>query len=208
MKRVIVFCLAIAPALLWAQEPGSYYVGYNYGVIEDVFYPDLDINPHSPDMASDYEGSVEHRNASQYSLGYQVSEKLVLGVNYKDAEIYGCNEIEFYEGVFTEYNAFAQYDVFDFKQATVYASGSIGQVDFSANRSLMFDDGVIPLNTYTGDSDKFSYGVGLRIPFGDNIQLTLDYSFDEVKHDGFDGWDYGSGVDRYTFKSVGLRYFL
>lgn len=208
MKRIIVFCLAVVPALLWAQEPGSFYVGYNYGVIEDVFYPDLDINPYSPDMASDYEGSVEYRNASQYSLGYQASEKLVLGVNYMKGEIYGANSIEFYDGVFTEYNAFAQYDVFEFNQAMVYASGSYGQIDFSADRSLMFDDGVIPLNTYSDESTKFSYGLGVRIPFGDNLQITLDYTFDEVKHDGFDGWDYGSGVDRYTFKSVGLRYYL
>ena len=196
------------PTLLWAQEPGSYYLGYNYGVIEDVYYPDLDINPYYPDMASDFEGILEHRNASQYSLGYQVNKKLVFGVNYKDAEIYGSNEIEYYEGVFTEFNVFTHYDVFAFKKVTVYATGSVGQVDFSANRSLMFDDGIIPLNTFSGDSEKFSYGLGLRIPFGDNVHLTLDYSFDEVMHDGFDGWDCGSGVDRYTFKSFGLRYNL
>lgn len=203
-----MFCFAISPALLWAQEPGGFYISYNHGVVEDVYYPDLDVNPFSPDMASDYDGGVEHRKANQYILGYQISEKLVLGLNYMDGEICGSNLIESYEGAFSEYNAFAQYDVFTFNQAVVYASGSIGQVDFSASRSLVLDDGAFPHASYAGSSDKFNYSLGVRIPIGGKVSLTLNCTFDEVKHDGFDDWDYGSGVDRYTFKSIGLRCYL
>ena len=44
-------------------------------------------------------------------------------------------------------------------------------------------------------ADKFNYGLGVRIPIGGKVSLTFDYTFDEVQHDGFDGWHYGSGVD-------------
>ena len=208
MKRIIILCFAIAPVFLWAQELGGFYISYNYGVVEDVFYPDLDVNPFSPDMASDFEGSPDYRNASQYNLGYQISEKLIVGISYMDGEICGSNLIESYEGAFTEYNAFAQYDVLELNQAVVYASASIGQVDFSASRNLVLDDGAFPHASYAGSSDKFNYGLGIRIPIGGKVSLTFDYTFDEVQHDGFDGWDYGSGVDRYTFKSIGLRCYL
>jgi outer membrane protein OmpA-like peptidoglycan-associated protein len=42
----------------------------------------------------------------------------------------------------------------------------------------------------------------------DLIKLNLELSRNIVKHDGFDGWDYGSGEDRYLYKSIGISFLF
>ena len=35
--------------------------------------------------------------------------------------------------------------------------------------------------------------------------IVAKYFINEIENDGFDGWDYGSGVDRYATMSIGVK---
>tara|TARA_B100000768_G_scaffold168691_1_gene173726 strand:+ start:187 stop:357 length:171 start_codon:yes stop_codon:yes gene_type:complete len=48
-------------------------------------------------------------------------------------------------------------------------------------------------------------GLGAKMATKDNMTIVVKYTLNELDDDGFDGWDYGSGTNRYTFMSVGLR---
>ncbi len=78
---------------------------------------------------------------------------------------------------------------------------------WSATRSLIFDEGTIPLSIHEGKADKYSYGGGVRYKF-DAVEISLSIVRNKIQDDGFDGWDYGSGSDQYLYKSVGLRLYL
>jgi hypothetical protein len=41
-----------------------------------------------------------------------------------------------------------------------------------------------------------------------NTAIVAKYIINEIEDDGFDGWDYGSGVDRYATISIGLKFKL
>jgi hypothetical protein len=81
-------------------------------------------------------------------------------------------------------------------------------VKWSADRSLMFDEGIIPLNSLDGKAKKYSYGAGVNYMLNEDIELSLNITRNEIKHDGFDGWDYGSKSDQYLYKSIGVRMYL
>lgn len=205
MKRILFSIALLLPAFGWAQEKGDYYAQFSRGAVEDVLYTDLDINPWSPDMST-HRGISNLRYGNEYSLGYYISSNISIGVNYRDAEIFGENWVESYEGQFTEKNMFAKINVLDFGFAKAFAGASYGWVDFSASRSLMLDNGVVPLNSYTGSASKRNLSAGLSLELNEQLSLIIEYSQDEVEHDGFDGWDYATSVDRYIFKSIGIRY--
>ena len=94
-----------------------------------TYNPDMDINPYSPDMQSEFEGRDDVMKGIQYSFGYYITKSLSIGVNYMDAEIAGSNAIEFYEGSFTEKNVFANFDVIGINDLVFFATASCGKVE-------------------------------------------------------------------------------
>jgi hypothetical protein len=207
MKKFLLIIL-LAPTLVFSQNKGDYYLQYNYGIVLDIYNPDMDINPYSPDMQSNFEDREDATNGTQFSFGYYISDKVTLGVNYMESEIAGANAIEFYNSEFSEKNVFLNYDVIEINKINAFATAAYGEVEWSADRSLMFDDGIIPLNTYKGTAKKYAYGAGLSYKLNNDIEISLSITKNEIQHDGFDGWDYGSGSDQYLYKSIGVRIYL
>ena len=203
MKKIL-FILSLLPALIQAQEKGDYFISYNLGVIEDVYQSDLDINAYSQDMQSDAKSDKKYGHL--LAVGYHIQEKLIIGVNYMSAEIHGANEVEYYNNSFTEKNIFIKYNLFKKGKFSLLASGSCGEVSFEGSRNFVFDDGLV--NKFKDKSRKGAYGGELMYNLSDKISLNLKIMRNEIKHDGFDGWDYGSASDRYLYKSIGARIYL
>ena len=208
MKKILAIILAVTPFLLIGQVKGDYMLRVNYGEILDENHPDLDIDEHSPDLYSEYNGRDDVKNAYKLSGGYYLMDKLLIGLSYMNSEIAGSNDIEFWDGEFTETSLFAEYEFFEKDGLGIYATGGGGKIDFDAFRSLMLDDGQVPLNSYSGSSIKFQYGGGINYIVNDFVKLNLELSRNIVNHDGFDGWDYGSGQDRYLYKSIGISFLF
>ena len=206
MKKIL-FTILVVPSLLLAQQKGDYFLQFNHGLVYDEYIPDMDVNPWSPDMQSEFDGRDDVKEGSQYSFGYYITKKLSIGINYMDAEISGANSVEFYDGTFTEKNIVANLDVREFNNLVFFITASSGKVEWSVTRSLMFDEGTIPLSIHEGEADKYSYGGGVRYKF-DAVEISLNIVRNKIQHDGFDGWDYGSGSDQYLYKSVGIRFYL
>tara|TARA_B100000795_G_C22784808_1_gene434099 strand:+ start:1043 stop:1774 length:732 start_codon:yes stop_codon:yes gene_type:complete len=208
MKKILAIILAVTPFLLIGQVKGDYMLRVNYGEILDENHPDLDIDEHSPDLYSEYNGRDDVKNAYKLSGGYYLMDNLLIGLSYMNSEISGSNDIEFWDGEFTETSFFAEYEFFEKDGLGIYATGGGGKIDFDAFRSLMIDDGQVPLNSYSGSSIKFQYGGGITYVVNDFIKLNLELSRNIVTNDGFDGWDYGSGQDRYLYKSIGISFLF
>tara|TARA_B100001250_G_scaffold73043_1_gene59619 strand:+ start:902 stop:1522 length:621 start_codon:yes stop_codon:yes gene_type:complete len=206
MKK-IVFVILIVPSLLFGQQKGDYFLQFNYGLVYDEYAPEMDVNPWSPDMQSEFNGRDDVKEGNQYSFGYYVIDKLSLGINYMDAKISGSNSVEFYDGKFTERNLVANFDVQEFNNLVFFVTASSGKVEWSATRNLMSGDTEMPLSIYEGEADKNSYGGGLRYKF-DDFEISLSVVRNTIQHDGFDGWDYGSNNDQYLYQSLGIRLYL
>ncbi len=73
---------------------------------------------------------------------------------------------------------------------------------------LLFDNTEIPINSPEGDATKFNYGYGIKILLGDNFMLSVKTTRDTVEDDGFDGWDYGTDIDKFSYHSVGLIFLF
>ena len=208
MKKILAIILAVTPFLMIGQVKGNYMLRVNYGMVFDENHPDLDIDDHSPDLYSEYNNRDDVKNAYKLSGGYYLKDNLLIGLSYMNSEIAGSNDIEFWDGEFTETSLFAEYEFFEKDGLGIYATGGGGKIDFDAFRSLMLDDGQVPLNSYSGSSVKFQYGGGITYVVNDFIKLNLELSRNIVNHDGFDGWDYGSGEDRYLYKSIGISFLF
>ena len=208
MKKILAIILAVTPFILIGQVKGDYMLRVNYGMVFDENHSDLDIDEHSPDLYSEYNNRDDVKNAYKLSGGYYLKDNLLIGLSYMNSEIAGSNDIEFWDGEFTETSLFAEYEFFEKDGLGIYATGGGGKIDFDAFRSLMLDDGQVPLNSYSGSSVKFQYGGGITYVVNDFIKLNLELSRNIVNHDGFDGWDYGSGEDRYLYKSIGISFLF
>ena len=180
----------------------------NYGMVFDENHPDLDVDEHSPDLYSKYNNRDDVKKAFKLSGGYYFKDNFLIGLSYMNSDIAGSNDIEFWDGEFSETSLFVEYEFFKKYGFGIYATGGVGRIDFDAFRSLMLDDGQVPLNSYSGSSVKFQYGGGITYVVNDFIKLNLELSRNIVNHDGFDGWDYGSGEDRYLYKSIGISFLF
>ena len=206
MKKIFLAVLLL-PSIVFSQSKGDYFAQYNYGQVFDRYSTD-DINPSSPDMQSEFRGRDDIKMGAQYSFGYYISDRINLGVNYMDARISGANAIEYYNGEFHETNVFANYQIKESNGITFFGTISYGYVEFVSKRYFMFDDAVIPLNTDNGTSQKFTYGGGASFKLKTDIEISLSLTNAIIFHDGFDGWDYGTGSDQYLYKSVGVKIYL
>lgn len=205
MKKIFLAVL-LMPTIVFSQSKGDYFVQYNYGQVFDRYNTD-GINPYSPDMQSEFEGRDDIKMGTKYSFGYYIFDRITLGVNYMDAKISGANAIEYYNCKFNETNVFANYEIKESNGITFFGTISYGYVEFASKRHFMFDDAVIPLNTDNGTSQKFAYGGGVSYKLSMDLEISLSAT-NAILHDGFDGWDFGSGTDQYLYKSVGVRIYL
>ena len=207
MRKILILAIII-PNLCLGQTNGKIFIDYQFGYLIDEFNPKMDINPYSPDMQSNFNSRDDIMNGIKYSIGYYLTNKLSVGINYMNEKISGSNEIESYITNFTERNLFASYDVFNFNNLIIFTRLSIGEILFSNQRKLIYDGSLIPGNCINCSSDKSSYGAGILVKLNEDLKITFNISRNLVEHDGFDGWDYGSGSDQYLYKSIGIRVYL
>lgn len=204
MKNILILILFF-PLYLFAQtEEGTLIVGVNYGFVQDASFTDLDVNEYSPDMSSTFS---ESDKGFQISVGYKLS-KLTIGANYRNCNITGKNDIEYHESSFNERNIFMEYDLIEKGDFIFFVSGSYGSLNYDSKRYLVFDDTELPINSPDGDGTKFNYGFGVKILLGDNFMLSVQTTRDTVEDDGFDGWDYGTEKDKFSYHSIGLSFLL
>ena len=207
MRKILILAIII-PNLCLGQTNGKIFIDYQFGYLIDEFNPKMDINPYSPDMQSNFNNRDDITNGIKYSIGYYLTNELSVGINYMNEKISGSNEIESYIADFTERNLFASYDVFNFNNLIIFTRLSIGEVLFSNQRKLIYDGSLIPGNCINCSSKKSSYGAGVLVKLNEDLKITFNISRNLVEHDGFDGWDYGSGSDQYLYKSIGIRMYL
>jgi opacity protein-like surface antigen len=204
MKNILLI-LALLPMVSMAQITDKLFAEVSFGLVEDIEHTDKDINLFSPDMSSSHSSDAELENGFDISIGYQYSEKIAVGFSYLDAEISGSNDVEYFQGEFTDMSAFIQYDLYQVKNIMFFADASLGQVEYEAGRFLVSDDSELPINSPDGTANKMALGLGAKMAIKDNMTIVVKYTLNELDDDGFDGWDYGSDTDRYAFMSVGLR---
>ena len=204
MKNILLI-LALLPMVSMAQITDKLFAEVSFGLVEDIEHTDKDINLFSPDMSSSHSSDAELENGFDISIGYQYSEKIAVGFSYLDAEISGSNDVEYFQGEFTDMSAFIQYDLYQVKNIMFFADASLGQVEYEASRFLVSDDSELPINSPDGTANKMALGLGAKMAIKDNMTIVVKYTLNELDDDGFDGWDYGSDTDRYAFMSVGLR---
>ncbi|MDG1004489.1 MAG: outer membrane beta-barrel protein [Emcibacteraceae bacterium] len=204
MKNIILI-IALLPMVSMAQISDKLFAEVSFGLVEDIEHTDKDINLFSPDMSSSHSSDAELENGFDISIGYQYSEKIAVGFSYLDAEISGSNDVEYFQGEFTDMSAFIQYDLYQVKNIMFFADASLGQVEYEASRFLVSDDSELPINSPDGTANKMSLGLGAKMEIQNNMSVVVKYTLNELDDDGFDGWDYGSDVDRYAFMSIGIR---
>lgn len=204
MKNILLI-LALLPMVSMAQITDKLFAEVSFGLVEDIEHTDKDINLFSPDMSTSHSSDAELENGFDISIGYQYSEKIAVGFSYLDAEISGSNDVEYFQGEFTDMSAFIQYDLYQVKNIIFFADASLGQVEYEASRFLVSDDSELPINSPDGTANKMALGLGAKMAIKDNMTIVVKYTLNELDDDGFDGWDYGSDTDRYAFMSVGLR---
>jgi opacity protein-like surface antigen len=204
MKNILLI-LALLPMVSMAQITDKLFAEVSFGLVEDIEHADKDINLFSPDMSTSHSSDAELENGFDISIGYQYSEKIAVGFSYLDAEISGSNDVEYFQGEFTDMSAFIQYDLYQVKNIMFFADASLGQVEYEASRFLVSDDSELPINSPNGTANKMALGFGAKMAIKDNMTIVVKYTLNELDDDGFDGWDYGSDTDRYAFMSVGLR---
>jgi opacity protein-like surface antigen len=204
MKNILLI-LALLPMVSMAQITDKLFAEVSFGLVEDIEHTDKDINLFSPDMSTSHSSDAELENGFDISIGYQYSEKIAVGFSYLDAEISGSNDVEYFQGEFTDMSAFIQYDLYQVKNIMFFADASLGQVEYEASRFLVSDDSELPINSPNGTANKMALGLGAKMAIKDNMTIVVKYTLNELDDDGFDGWDYGSDTDRYAFMSVGLR---
>jgi len=208
MKKILFLIILISPLFVFGQSKGDYFLTLNYGFVLDENHPDLDIDSHSPDMYTGYNDRDDAKNSIKISASYHLTDNMLFGVSYMNSEIEGSNDIEIWNGEFAEFNLFAELEIFEKNDFGVYAKGGLGSVNFDAFRNLVFDGGQVPLNSYSGTSSKILYGAGATYQISTRFKLNLEITRNIVNHDGFDGWDYGSGEDRFLYQSIGISYYI
>lgn len=188
-----------------AQITEDLYLEFNTVFVDDLEYTNKDINLFSPDMSSSHNNKSEIEQGVNMSLGYNFSNKLSFGVSYIDADISASNDIEYFSGNFTDKSVFVNYDLYTIQNLVCFAHVSMGEVEYEASRYLVYDDSELSINSPNGKANKKALGLGLQMNLKNHIAIVAKYIINEIEDDGFDGWDYGSGVDRYATMSIGLK---
>ena len=203
--RNIIFIMALAPIIGKAQITDKLFAEFNIVYVDDLEYTDKDVNSFSPDMYSGHNEKSDIENGINFSVGYKYSANLSFGFTYSEADISASNDIEYYKGSFNDMSTFITYDLYKIQNFMLFGYASMGEIEYKASRYLVFDDSELPINSPNGTANKMALGFGLKMNMKNNMAVVAKYIINEIDDDGFDGWDYGSGVDRYADISIGLR---
>ena len=213
MKRYFSILCTILPMIIMAQgdlnpqlvEPGKLSVGVNFGTVYDTDFSRLDLNDFSRELSSDL--SDDPSFSYLVSLNYQTTPSLSFGVNWGWGSIYGKNGIHYFNGDYTQCNFTTQLNIFSLTPKTIaYGSLGIGIIDYTSNRSFIFDD--ITFLKKDGESIKTNISIGLQYQLNDKLLAMIDASYERVADDGFDSWNEGTGYHKFLYTSVGLRFAL
>ena len=186
-------------------NPDKLSIGLKIGSVYDVDFSNLDIDQWSTDLSGSSSGSIPY--SYLISLDYDVSSSLSIGVNYGKGHIYGENDIMYYNGDFSQYNLSSRLNMFTIKDIlSFYTHAGIGIINSTSSRSFIFDD-VVFLESET-ESIKTDLGIGVKYDYNDRISFNLERSYNRVADDGFDGWDDGTGNDKFVYTSLGISYRL
>ncbi len=194
--------------LVVAQTNDKLYTEVNMVFVNDLEYTNKDVNLFSSDMSSGYNSKSKIENGLSFSLGYSFSQKLSFGISYIDSDISASNDIEYFQGSFKDKSVFVHYDLFTLQKLECFAHLSMGEVRYKASRFLVYDDSELPVNSPNGTANKKALGLGLKFNLKNNMAIVAKYIINEIEDDGLDGWDYGSGVDRYSIINIGLNFKL
>ena len=196
------------PFIGMAQITDNLFLEFNRVFVDDLEYTNKDVNLFSPDMSSGHNDKSEIKQGASMSFGYNFSEKLSFGVSYIDADISASNDVEYFSGSFNDKSVFANYDLYKIQNIICFVHASIGEVEYRARRFLVYDDSQLPINSPDGKANKKALGLGLQMDLKNHTAIVAKYVINEIEDDGFDGWDYGSGVDRYATFTVGLNFSI
>ncbi|MBH83555.1 MAG: hypothetical protein CMP70_02640 [Flavobacteriales bacterium] len=188
-----------------AQITDNLFLEFNTVFVDDLEYTNKDINLFSPDMSSGYNNKSDIEQGVSMSFGYNFSDKLSFGVSYIKADVSASNDIEYFVGNFTDKSVFANYDLCNIQKIVCFVHASMGEVEYNASRFLVYDDSELPINSPNGKANKKALGLGLQVNLKNHTAIVAKYIINEIEDDGFDGWDYGSGVDRFAIISIGLK---
>lgn len=203
MKKVILIFLFI-PFVGYSQLSQLTFE-FQKGSFQDVLHTDLDINSFSPDMSSPSDNF--DLNSTRFSVFYPVYNNFLLGVFYSENKSSGTNPVELYETSFDEYGLILEYDFYKISDFTLFTNLFASSIDFNASRYFQIDNS-IPISTIVDETTARGYGLGAKYSFSQNVLLSFCYSYYHVFHDGFDGWDYDTDIDKLNYTSLALRFNL
>lgn len=203
MKRIILILLFI-PFVGFSQLSQLTFE-FQKGSFQDVLHTELDVNSFSPDMSSSSDDF--DFNSTRFVLFYPIYNNVSLGAFYSKNESSGNNSVEFYETSFDEYGMILEYNFYQLSDFTLFANLFTSSIDFNSSRYFQMDSR-IPISTIVDETTARGYGFGAKYNFSQNVLLTFSYLMYYVNHDGFDGWDYGTDIDKLNYTSLGLRFQL
>lgn len=204
MYKHLFFFIFLIPIFGFSQN-NNFSLEIQKGVFEDVLQTDFDINSFSSDMSS---SSVDYDdNSTRLSIYYSLKDRMQLAVFYGQNFSKGENSVEFYETTFDEYGIILEYDFFETNGITLFANLFASNIEFSSSRYFIgFDE--FAISSVDDQTNTFGYGAGIKYKLSDKISLLYSQNFYDINHDGFDGWDYDSGIDKLIYRSLSVRFEL
>ena len=207
MKIKLVLLIFSFPFVLMSQNKGDFRLAIDYGQIIDEKHTVHDVDDFSSDLYS--RNNDEFKKSPRFSFAYSVNDSLLIGISYMKSNICGSNDIEYWNGEFDDLSLFSNFKIYTISNSTIYIKYGIGLINYNASRNLLSDNSKIPINSPNGNNIlKHQYAIGTSFIFFNRLKLNFEISRNNVNDDGFDGWDYGSGVDRYIYRSIGLSYLI
>jgi hypothetical protein len=95
--RRLLYALLLCPLLAYSQQMGMLTISTNIDFVHDVKNTAKDVNSFSPDMSSSYNKLRDLNLGGEISIGYQLFDKLNLGISNEWSNIKGANSIENYQ---------------------------------------------------------------------------------------------------------------
>lgn len=211
MKKLATILLGLMPLLASAQflqdpdiiDLDRFSLGVDLGAVFDRDFSYYDEDTWSPDMSSD--ANDDFKFSKRVSLNYNVSENFIMGFSYAHAEVYGDNEIAFYNGEFNQINAHTRVNIAQLNpEFSIYAKLGIGLVSYKSDRTFLGEEDVYL--TTKGEALNTNQAIGVSYKYDDNWSFVAEGRLDRIGTDDFDSWDDGSGTDKLFQLSVGVRY--
>lgn len=201
MKKIILI-LFITPYLSFSQF-SEFTFEFERGFFEDVLHSDLDENSFSSDLSSTFEGLKF--NSLRFAVYYPIYNKFQLGVFYSDNKSSGANSVEYYETKFDEYGLNLEYDFYQLDDFTFFTDVFVSNINFNSSRYFL-ENKTFPISEISDDATALGYGFGANYNISKKVMLSFSYSLYSINNDGFDGWDYGTDIDKLIYRSFSIRF--